>query len=96
VQFTLDGSSLVMAAVAALWAVCMAAVGLWVRRVQTDAQTDRTLIGQLQTNLAEFREIVARDYASRDEVRSERREVRDLLARIDAKIDDLSKTVLQR
>ncbi len=95
-QITVDGWSIVLTVVGALWTVCMAAVGLWVRRVQTDAVADRKLIGQLQKNLADFREIVARDYASRDEVRNERQEVRDLLARIDTKIDELSKTVLQR
>lgn len=92
-QLTLDASGIVMWVIGALWTVCLAAVGIWVRRVQRDAETDREQISQLQKNLADFREMVARAYASRDEVRNERQEVRELLARIDAKIDSLSKTV---
>ncbi|KIP19806.1 hypothetical protein KY49_3308 [Burkholderia sp. MSHR3999] len=92
-QFTLDASAVVMAVLGALWSVCLAAVGVWVKRVQSDAESDRRQIGLLQKNLADFREMVARECASRDEVRNERQEVRELLARIDAKIDSLSKTV---
>lgn len=95
-QFMVSGTAIVMGVLSALWVVCVGAVGLWVRRVQLDTDTDRKLIGQVQTDLADLREMVARDYASRDEVRNERQEVRELLAQINAKIDDLIKTVIHR
>lgn len=95
-QFTLDGTTIITAIIGALWAVCIAAVGVWVKRVQLDTQLDRKQLAQLQKDLAAFREIVAREYASREEVRNERQEVRALLSQINAKIDDLMKTVIQR
>lgn len=95
-QFTLDGTTLIISIIGALWAVCLAAVGVWVKRVQRDAETDRDELGKVKKDLADFREMVARDYASRAEVRNERQEVRDILNRIDQKVTDLSSKVLSR
>lgn len=88
-QFTLDGTTIVTAVVCALWAVAFAACGIWVARVQSDAKEDRKAIAQLTKDLADFREVVARDCASRDEVKGEREETRQLLQHIDAKINEL-------
>ena len=88
-QFTLDGTAIVTAVVCALWAVAFAACGIWVARVQSDAKEDRKAIAQLVKDLADFREIVAREYASRDEVKDEREETRKLFEQIDAKINAL-------
>lgn len=88
-QFTLDGTTIVTAVICALWAVAFAACGIWVARVQSDAKEDRKAIVKLTQDLADFREAVAKGYASRDEVKDEREETRKLFEQIDAKINAL-------
>lgn len=88
-QFTLDGTTMILGVISALWFVSVSACGIWVARVQSDAKEDRKAIAQLQKDLANFREAVAKQYASRDEVKDEREETRSLLQRIDARINEL-------
>lgn len=88
-QFTLDGTAIVTAVVGALWAIAFAACGIWVARVQSDAKEERKAREQLSKDFANFREFVARECASRDEVKNEREETRSLLQVIDAKINEL-------
>lgn len=94
-QFTLDGTTIITGIVCALWSVAFAACGLWVARVQKDAGRDRDTLTKVVQDLATFRETVAKDYASRDEVKDEREETRSLFARIDAKIDTLTTQILK-
>ena len=89
-QFTLDGTTIFTSVVGALWLVCSALVGLWVRRIQKDAEADRDQLSALRKDLADFREKVARECASRDEVKDERREMREVLQSIDRKLADLN------
>jgi uncharacterized coiled-coil DUF342 family protein len=94
-QFTLDGTTVITAVVCALWAVAFAACGIWVARVQSDAKEDRKAIVALGKELADFRETVARGYPSRDEVKDEREETRQLFQRIDAKINELQNYLMK-
>lgn len=88
-QFTLDGTTIVLGVISALWVITLGACRIWVTRMQSDAKENRKAIAQLQENLADFREAVAKEYASRDEVKNEREETRTLLQRIDARINEL-------
>jgi septal ring factor EnvC (AmiA/AmiB activator) len=94
-QFTLDGTTIILGVISALWFVSVSACGIWVARVQSDAKEDRKAIVQLTKDLASFREDVAKHYASRDEVKDEREETRELLKRIDERINEL-KTYLMK
>ncbi|CAB3764165.1 hypothetical protein LMG29542_04799 [Paraburkholderia humisilvae] len=88
-QFTLDGTTIITGVVCALWAIAFSACGIWVARVQGDARDDRKAVAQLREDFAAFREAVAKEYASRDEVKDEREETRQLFTRIDARINEL-------
>ncbi|PVX80039.1 hypothetical protein [Paraburkholderia unamae] len=88
-QFTLDGTTIITAIVAALWAVALAGCSIWVKRVQSDNREAREAIAGLARDLASFREAVAMKYASRDEVKDEREETRKLFEQIDAKINQM-------
>jgi G:T-mismatch repair DNA endonuclease (very short patch repair protein) len=94
-QYTLDGNTILTAVVCALWAVAFAACGIWVTRVRSDSKEDREAIGQLQKDLATFREFVARECASRNEVKDEREETRVLFQRIDARIDEIKSYLIK-
>lgn len=95
-QVSLDGAALVMALFGALWAACTALVGAYVRRIHVDATKDREALADLQKELAAFREIVARQYASRDEVKDDRQATREAIQRVEAKLDTLRTYLEQR
>ena len=94
-QFTLDGTTIVLGVISALWFVSVSACGIWVARVQGDSKEDRRAIAQLQKELASFREAVAQKYASRDEVKDDREETRELFKRIDERINELKTYLMQ-
>jgi len=94
-QFTLDGTTIVLGVISALWFVSVSACGIWVARVQSDSKECSRAIVQLQKELASFREAVAQKYASRDEVKDNRDETRELLERIEARLNEINTYLMQ-
>lgn len=88
-QFTVDGLSILTAAAFVLWTVATAGVAFWAKRMSADRAELQKQIAQLSEKLETFQLTVAREYASRAEVRDEREETRALCARIESKITDL-------
>ncbi|VVE59814.1 hypothetical protein PCA31118_00024 [Pandoraea captiosa] len=94
-QASFDGATLVIALVTALWGICTTLVVAHAKRMRDDARRDREALEELQRALAKFREQVAKECVSRDEVKDDRQATREAIVRLEAKVDDLRNLLVQ-
>lgn len=93
-QFTIDGATIITGIVVGIWTIATGVAGVWLKRLAADRREMQERITRLSEKLDGFQLTVARDYASRSEVRDEREETRDLFSRIESKINDLTNHVM--
>lgn len=94
-QADFDVSAVVIGVVTALWGVTSTLAMAHARRIREDATRNREALESLQDALASFREHVAKEFVSRDEVKDDRQATREAILRLETKVDDLRNLLVQ-